>query len=87
MLTRASLRYQQESFIPSNTKVKKWAGVFIAWKLHIIMSVLEDWENSTYNICDENLMNPRFGVKIDNLESVPLEALSEKIKNRVIHFI
>ena len=47
-----------------------------------------DVENSvTYSICDENLLNPKFGIPLDSAELIPTEALSENIRRRAKNFL
>ena len=51
------------------------------------MWVLEAGENTTYNICDENLMNPQFGKMLHNPEVIHPQNLSENLRKKVAYFL
>jgi hypothetical protein len=47
-----------------------------------------DAENPvTYSICDENFLNPKFGITLDSAEHTPIKALSESIQRRAKNFL
>ncbi len=57
--------------------------------MHFIMAKLQaDTENPiTYNICNDELLAAQFWVNIDDAEILPIETLSEKIRNRAKNFL
>lgn len=85
MLTKA--RFQEAFLDIPEPDFKKWNVVMISGVQKIIMAKLQaDAESPvTYSVCDTNLMNPQFWIK---LESASLAThVTEEVQRRAKNFL
>ncbi|EKD29860.1 MAG: hypothetical protein ACD_78C00238G0001 [uncultured bacterium (gcode 4)] len=67
---------------------KKADVVVFEWTPHYIMAVLSWWEEEvTYNICNTELLWPKFWIKLWEDCLVPSHALAETIRTRARCFL
>lgn len=85
MLTKTKF---QETFLDTpEPEFKKWSVIMIAGIQKIIMAKLQaDTENPvTYSVCDINLMNPQFWIKLENASLAT--HVTEEVQRRAKNFL